>query len=69
MLKAIEYLQQAIDKDPSYALAYAWLANCYGVLAVNYATPHEAMPKAKAAALKALALDGSPPKRMSRWRP
>ncbi len=59
LLKGIEYLQQAIDKDPSYAPAHAWLANCYGMLAVNYATPHEAAPKAKAAALTALALDSS----------
>ena len=59
LLKAVDYLQQSIDKDPSYAPAYAWLANCYGFLAVNYAAPHEAAPKAKAAALQALALDSS----------
>ncbi len=55
--KAIEYFNQAIAKDPSYALAYSGLAESYGVLAVQYWPPREAMPKAKAAALKALEID------------
>jgi TolB-like protein/Tfp pilus assembly protein PilF len=59
LLKAIEYLQHAIDKDPSYALAYSWLANCFSMLGVNYRAPHETFPKAKAAALQALALDST----------
>ena len=33
--KAIEYFQQAIDKDPAYALAYAGLADCYVLLGWN----------------------------------
>ncbi len=56
--KAIEYFQQAIEKDPSCALAYAGLADCYGLLAeYGILPPKEAYPKAKAAALKALEID------------
>src|SRR5205085_8884895 len=51
---AIDYFQQAIDKDAAYSLAYAGLADCYS--ATN-AQPSDTMPKAKAAALKALSLD------------
>jgi TolB-like protein/Flp pilus assembly protein TadD len=54
---AIEYFERAIAREPSYALAYAGLADCYGALATDYAPPREVMPKAKAAALKALELD------------
>ena len=53
---AIEYFQQSIEKDPNYALAYAGLADCY-VVPVNPSPPREKMPKAKAAATKALQLD------------
>jgi serine/threonine protein kinase/tetratricopeptide (TPR) repeat protein len=57
--KGIEYFQQAIEKDPGYALAYAGLADCYGGLGggAAYAPPPETLPKAKAAATKALELD------------
>jgi eukaryotic-like serine/threonine-protein kinase len=57
--KGIEYYQQAIGKDPGYALAYAGLADCYGVLGsgMDYLPPKESLPKAKAAATKALELD------------
>ena len=56
--KAIEYFQQAIQKDPEYALAYAGLADCYVLLGWNsYLLPKAAFPKAKAAALTALQLD------------
>lgn len=54
--KAIESFQQAIEKDPSYALAYAGLADCYHVPA-NPLPPGEKMPLAKAATMKALQLD------------
>jgi TolB-like protein len=56
--KSIEYFNQAIEKDPSYALAYAGLADAYSLLA-NYAaaSPQESFPKAKAAARRALELD------------
>ncbi len=58
MKKAIEFFQQAIDKDPNYALAYAGLADAYHELS-NFYPPREMMPKAKAAAMKALELDDS----------
>lgn len=54
--KAIEYFNQAIEKDPGFALAYAGLADCY-VVPANRLAPREAMPKARAAALRALELD------------
>lgn len=58
--QAIEYFQQAIAKDPSYARAYAGLADSYALLGGYGVTPQtELMPKARAAALKALELDGS----------
>jgi TolB-like protein len=56
--KAITYFQQAIEKDTSYALAYSGMADCYALLADYGADPpDETMPKAKAAALKALQID------------
>jgi TolB-like protein/Tfp pilus assembly protein PilF len=56
--KGIDCFKQAIDKDPSYALAYAGLANCYsGLAAYNKVSPEETFPLAKAASLKALELD------------
>jgi len=57
---AIGYFDQAIEKDPSYATAYAGLASTY-VLLPEYAglPPKEIMPKAEAAATKALELDST----------
>jgi len=56
--KGIEYFQQAIDKDPGYALAYAGLADSYSALGGwYYLSPSDSFPKAKAAAMKALELD------------
>jgi len=58
--RASTYFQQAIDKDPNYALAYSGLADSYGLLAVFGAgPPKDWMPQAKTAAMKALALDDS----------
>jgi len=58
--KGIEYFQQAIDKDPAYALAYAGLADSYSMLAnFGFVPPKEAYPRAKEAALKALQIDDS----------
>jgi non-specific serine/threonine protein kinase len=60
--KALELYQEAIEKDPNYALAYAGIADCYALLGFTpYGTmrPSEACPRAKAAAQKALALDDS----------
>src|SRR5438067_1748787 len=61
LMKGIEYFQQAIVKDPNYALAYASLADSYVELGgwLTYLPPSEAGPKAKAAAMKALELDDS----------
>jgi TolB-like protein/Tfp pilus assembly protein PilF len=56
---AISYFDQAISKDPGYALAYAGLADSYSVLPVYGGTPSEYDPKANAAARKALELDPS----------
>jgi eukaryotic-like serine/threonine-protein kinase len=56
--KAIEYFQQAVETDRSYALAYAGLADCYVLLGWNsYLAPKQAFPKAKLAANAALQLD------------
>jgi tetratricopeptide (TPR) repeat protein len=60
--KAIEYFQLATQKDPGYALAYAGLADCYSIIGsaiVGTVPSYEVAPKAKAAALKALELDGT----------
>jgi TolB-like protein/Tfp pilus assembly protein PilF/predicted Ser/Thr protein kinase len=57
-LKALEYFQRAVDKDPAYALAYAGLADDYAQLSFfNVFPPREVMPKAKAAAARALEID------------
>jgi len=56
--KSREYFQQAIDLDPTYALAYSGLAHYYGFAStVGLLPPNENWPKAEAAANKALALD------------
>jgi len=56
--KAIEYFQQAVEKDPAYALAYSGLADCYVLLGWNsYLPPNKAFPKGKTAAAGALRLD------------
>lgn len=57
---AVAYFNQAVDEDPSYPRAYSGLADTYALLGDwQYAvmTPRDALPKAKAAALKALELD------------
>ena len=59
-LKAIEYLNQAIAADPTYAQAYSGLADAYALLGSNPTTAmtrKEAIARARATALKALALD------------
>ncbi len=57
-LKAAEYFQQAIAKDPKYARAYAGLADTYGLTSTwQWGPPNELMPKARSAAVKALELD------------
>ncbi len=59
MQKAIAYFGEAVETDPAYALAYAGLADAYDLASfLNVFPPHEVMPKAKAAASKALEIDG-----------
>lgn len=58
--RGIDYFQQAIDKDPNFALAYTGLADSYsalGSVAISGLPPREAMVKMKFAAQKALELD------------
>jgi TolB-like protein/Tfp pilus assembly protein PilF len=55
--KSIRYFEKAIDLDPNYALAYAGLADCYQRLSNLTLAPRRALPKAKAAAAQAVALD------------
>ena len=56
---AISYFNQAIAKDPGYALAYSGLADAYSVLPNYGGTPSEDYPKSNAAARKALELDAT----------
>lgn len=60
LTKGADLFKQAIDKDPSYALAYAGLADCYALL-YEYSVPpsKDLYPRAKAAATRALELDGT----------
>ncbi len=56
--KAIPYFQQALEKDPNYALGYVGLADAYALLAALFETsPQESFPKSKSAAKRALELD------------
>jgi len=56
--KAIERYKLAIERDPKFALAYSGMADAYAYLAeMSVRAPREVMPKAKEAALKAVALD------------
>jgi serine/threonine-protein kinase len=56
--KSIDYFQQAIEKDPSYALAYVGVSNAYYALGFfDVMLPREAWPKAEDAAVKALEID------------
>ncbi len=56
--QAAAYFQQAIDKDPGYALAWAGLADCYALYSFyGVLSPEESFPKAKEAAAKALEID------------
>ncbi len=58
-LKCVQYYEQAIQKEPAYALAYAHVAHCYDMLAfMEYPPAREYQEKAHAAAQRALELDG-----------
>ena len=58
--KAVDLFQQAIEKDPNYALAYVGVADCYVIMEEYTGTPaRETLPKAKAAVQSALRIDDS----------
>ena len=60
VLRAADYFNKAIEKDPNYALAYAGLALNYSSYTLyNLAPPTDFMPKTKAAAMRAVELDDS----------
>ena len=54
---SVAHLNQAIALDPTYAMAYAGLADAYTTASNDYLAPREALPRAQAAALKALSFD------------
>jgi len=56
---AVYYFERAVEQDPDYASAYAALAECYTLLGLYDAPAQEVLPKAKRAALRALALDST----------
>jgi TolB-like protein/Flp pilus assembly protein TadD/predicted Ser/Thr protein kinase len=57
-LKSLEYFRQAIDKDPTYAVAHAGIADSYDLLGwYGYLAPEEAFPRARTAAQRALGLN------------
>jgi len=56
--QAVEFYNQAIEKDPNYALAYSGLAESYVLFSFfSVALPQDSMPKARAAAMRALEID------------
>ncbi|MCU1284901.1 MAG: serine/threonine protein kinase with repeat [Acidobacteriales bacterium] len=55
--KAVSYFNQAIGKDPGYAMAYSGLADAYSVWPGYGGDPQDSVPKGNAAARKALELD------------
>jgi TolB-like protein/DNA-binding winged helix-turn-helix (wHTH) protein/Tfp pilus assembly protein PilF len=58
--QAADYFQQSIASDPNYARAYAGLADTYALMSSwNFIPQTEAIPKARAAALRAMQLDDS----------
>jgi TolB-like protein/DNA-binding winged helix-turn-helix (wHTH) protein len=57
--RAVSYFNQAIAKDPDYALAYSGLADAYAILATYGGNPKQTYAKSNAAAFRALELDSS----------
>ncbi|MDX1675906.1 MAG: tetratricopeptide repeat protein, partial [Longimicrobiales bacterium] len=55
--RSIELYREALRDDPEYARAWAGIADCWMLLADDWMAPNEAYPKAKEAALKALAIE------------
>jgi serine/threonine protein kinase/Tfp pilus assembly protein PilF len=60
MKLAMEHFQQAIEKDPEYALAHVGVADTYNITGwFGYSPPNETFPRAKAAARRALEIDNA----------
>ena len=59
--KALEYFQEAVARDPRFAQGHAGVSEAYSILSAQFLPPSEAMPKARQAALTALALDETLP--------
>jgi TolB-like protein/Tfp pilus assembly protein PilF/tRNA A-37 threonylcarbamoyl transferase component Bud32 len=59
LLQAIRLFNQALDRDPRFALAYSGQADAYVQLGYSVLAPDDAFPKARSAAEKALALDST----------
>jgi len=57
MRQAQEYFEKSVQKDPAYAVGYAWLANAYGQSARFVGFQKELMPKSRETSQKALQLD------------
>jgi DNA-binding winged helix-turn-helix (wHTH) protein/TolB-like protein/Tfp pilus assembly protein PilF len=58
--QSVQFFEQAIDRDPTFALAFTGLADAYALLSeYNSAPPRESFPQAKAAAQKALEIDAN----------
>jgi TolB-like protein/Tfp pilus assembly protein PilF len=58
LTQSVSYFKQAIEKDPSFARAYAGLADAYIIMGdFNMLPPNETYPQAKAAATKAIGID------------
>jgi len=58
--RALDHMQRAVQEDPDFAIAHAGLADCYALLAsiqIGAVPPGDAMPRAKAAATRALEID------------
>lgn len=56
--QSVRFFEQAIDRDPTFALAFAGLADAFALLSeYNLAPPRDSFPQAKAAAQKALEID------------
>jgi len=60
VMEGLMYFQQAVEMDPTYALAHAGVADSYVIIGTNHwLSPNETFPKAKAATLKALEIDNT----------
>ncbi len=59
--KSIELYQQAIDKDPNFALAYSEMSVRYVLLGIYFLPPRETMPQARHYACRALEIDKNLP--------